>query len=105
MLIAPDHCIEDIEHSFFADMHSWSSNKPGLFRLTRKDSVFYCITIMHPGDGGGLHIYDGFRRLVWPMPSAFTGSFVVNGYCQGGIIVDNGYGRSMGSNISINWRE
>lgn len=105
MLIVPDINIQQVQKAICGDFYTWSSNERGLFRLTDTDAVFYGITLMYPGDGGGLYVYDGERRLVWTMLTTFTGSFVVNGYCKGGIIVDNGYGRSMGANISITWRE
>jgi hypothetical protein len=78
---------------------------PGYWRLTNKDAVVYSIMILNCGAWGFLGIYDGTRRLIWAQPSAFTGSFVIEGFCKDGIIVDNGYGQHMGTNITVNWRE
>jgi hypothetical protein len=79
--------------------------RSGYWRLATKDSVIYSIMILNCGSWGFLGIYDGTRRLIWAQPSTFTGSFVLEGFCKDGIIVDNGFGRRLGTNITVNWKE
>ena len=105
MLLIPDSLIQIVQPFQYGHFHSWTSNVPGAFRLTHNNAVFFAINVLQTGDGGGIEVYDGLRRLIWVMPTAFTGSFTPEGYCENGIIVDNGYGRTMGSNIAVNWRE
>lgn len=79
--------------------------KSGWFRPSRRDAEFYSILITSAGTFGKLWVYDGTGRLLFPMHSTFTGSFVHMAYAEGGIIV-----RLLAENgappvISLNFRE
>lgn len=103
----PDDCIQDIPHVHKGPdgRCSVSIVQPGLWRLTRKDATIYSVQILSCGAWGGLSAYNSHRRMVWHQPSAFTGSFNLIGYCAGGIIFDTGYGKTIATNVTVNWRE
>jgi hypothetical protein len=89
----------DIPGSF-----SVSLTECGIWHISDIDSMLYSMIILNCGSWGGLSIYDGTRRLLWRQPSAFTGSFVLEGYCKGGILIDNGYKQMLPINTTVNWR-
>ena len=75
----------------------------GVFRLARRDCSFYSIMIAGAGTCGQVVVRTGRWRIVWATPSAFTGSFVVDGACEEGLIVEAHMdGRPL---IVVNWRE
>lgn len=78
---------------------------PGLWRIADKDVLWYGISITNCGACGILAVYEGStRRLLWMQPSAFTGSFTMGAGVIGGLIIDNGYRKLVGTDITINWR-
>ena len=76
----------------------------GVFRLSRRDSVFYSVMIAAAGSFGRLGVREAATlRPLWRQPSTFTGSFVVDGFAKGGIIVE-AYMETPPF-ITVSWRE
>jgi len=82
----------------------WHSTEPGTFCLSKAKHVkFYSALIWK--NGGYISVYDGTGRLVWAMPSIFTGSFVVDAYCENGLYVRVGAGPGLCPSNTICWLE
>lgn len=76
--------------------------KDGLFRLSRRDSAVYSVQIISNATWGRARVMNGAGEMLWYQPSVFTGSFWLDGFAKGGILVEV-IGAS--SNYTINWRE
>ena len=62
----------------------WHSTESGLFCLSRAKHVkFYSALVWK--NGGYLSLYDGDGRIIFSMPTVFTGSFLLDGGCSGGL--------------------
>jgi len=61
----------------------WTS---GMFRVARRDCSLYSVEVANCGAWGRLRIFTGTGRIVFDMPSLFTGSFPLEGFCEGGLI-------------------
>lgn len=77
--------VPDVEGSHFRTYQLFDS---GVFRLCREDCVFYSIMIAAAGSFGRLFIRTGTGRPLWAQPSTFTGSFVLDAFSEGGLIVE-----------------
>ena len=75
----------------------------GVFRLSRRDCEFYSIMITSSGSWIAILITDGKGRPLFHQPSAFTGSFVLGGEAEGGLIVH--LHGSDPPQVTINYRE
>ena len=84
-------------------MRCYQLRDSGVFRLARRDCSFYSIMVTMSGTCGQLAVRTGARRLIWMQPSSFTGSFVMDGACEEGLIVE-AYMEGWPS-VTINWRE
>jgi hypothetical protein len=105
LTFGPKYWLKPDEISSNGQMFSYSLPSQGIWHLSKNDSVLYSMIILDCGSWGGLSIYDGTRRLLWKQPSAFTGSFVLEGYCKSGLLIDNGHGQIMPIRTTVNWRE
>lgn len=78
-------------------------DRPGKFRLARRDCELYSVQIINAGDWGRLWAKTGRDRSVFHQPSTFTGSFVLGGGCEDGLIMEL---HSIDTFcVEINWRE
>jgi len=76
---------------------------PGAFRLARRDCELYSVQIVMPGDWGKAWFKTGRGRPIFHMPSTFTGSFVLGGGCEDGLILEL-YALKFIA-FEVNWRE
>ena len=86
--------------SFF---HCFQLVDAGVFRLARRGCVFYSVMIAAGGSFGRLWVRAGNGRPLWGQPSTFTGSFVLNCYAEGGLIVQAEM--STPPFLTVSWRE
>lgn len=84
-------------------MRSISLRRNGLTRICRRDAELYSLQITCGGSAGRLKVTDESGAILFYMPSAFTGSFVIAGSAVGGITVD--MQGSPPSTVTPNWRE
>ncbi len=82
---------------------TYQLNDPGVFRLARRDCVFYSVMIAASGSFGSVVVRTGTGRPIWSQPSSFTGSFVVNGFAEGGLVVEAWM--EARPFVTISWRE
>lgn len=87
-------------------MRSATLEKPGLFRLARRECELYCVQIASAGAWGRAVVMDGDGRELWGMPSTFTGSFVIGGGAEHGLLVHlHCLKPSDALNFTVAWRE
>lgn len=80
--------------------------EPGLYRLARRTCELYCVQIVGSGAWGRAQMLTGAGRPVWEQPSTFTGSFVLGGECEDGLIANlHCLKPSDAINFTISWRE
>ncbi len=84
-------------------MRCYQLKDSGVFRLSRRDCSFYSIMIAMAGTCGQIVLRTGEQRIIWMQPSSFTGSFVLDGFCEGGLMVE-AYMEGWPS-VTVNWRE
>ncbi len=84
-------------------MRSYQLFDAGVFRLSRRDCSFYSVMIAAAGSFGRIVIKDGEGRPLFAQPSTFTGSFVLDAFAKGGLIVEAHM--STAPFLTINWRE
>jgi len=77
---------------------------PGLWRLARRDCELYSVQIVSSGSWGRARVMTGAGRPIWCQPSTFTGSFVLGGAAEGGLIVEL-VSQDVSVNVTINYRE
>ena len=77
----------------------------GKYRLARRHAELYSVQIAAAGAWGRAAVYNGRGRPLWLQPSAFTGSFVIMGGAEGGIVVDLSGSGEIAPMLTINWRE
>ncbi len=82
---------------------SYSLTASGVFRLARRDCAVRSIMIAASGSFGQITLWTGARRKIWSQPSSFTGSFVLDGFCEDGLIVE--VRMASVPSITVNWRE
>ena len=71
--------------------------------LTTKDCVLYSALITNQGSGR-FTVKDGLGNALFTMPSAFTGSFVLEHvFAKGGLSVDVDF--SVSPNLALSWME
>ncbi len=75
----------------------------GVYRLARRDCMFHSIMIAAAGDFGRLAIRDGKLRPLWRQPSTFTGSFCLDAFAEGGLIVEAHLNAQ--PFLTISWKE
>lgn len=78
-------------------------DKPGLYRLARRDCELYSVQIINAGDWGKAWARTGNGRPIWHQPSTFTGSFWLSAGCEEGLLVELLALNSIC--FSFNWRE
>ncbi len=78
-------------------------DEAGAFRLSRRGCVFHSIMIAASGSFGSVLVKTGTGRTIWCQPSTFTGSFVVDGYAEEGLIVEAWMENR--PFVTISWRE
>lgn len=76
----------------------------GLFRISRRDAELYSVQITSAGAWARIRIWNGLGRLIFHQNSTFTGSFVLNGGAEAGIIVGL-EAMDIAPNVMINFRE
>jgi hypothetical protein len=87
-------------------MRMVSLHKSGLYRLARRSSELYSVLIVGQGAWAKARIMTGTGRPVWEMPSAFSGSFLLLGYCEEGIIAHlHAFEQGDSLNFSVQFRE
>jgi hypothetical protein len=79
-------------------------DRPGLWRLARRDCELYSVMIVSSGSWGRARALDGQGRVLWFQPSTFTGSFVLGAGALGGLIIELD-SQDMAANLTINYRE
>ena len=84
-------------------MRSAVLDRPGIYRLARRDCEIYSIQVLNAGDWSRARIMTGRDRAVWYMPSVFTGSFWLSGGLEDGLIAELSAMNFI--ILSINWRE
>lgn len=82
---------------------TYQLNKAGVFRVSRRGCVFKSIMIAASGSFGSVVVKTGTGRIIWCQPSTFTGSFVVGGYAEEGLILE-AWMESVPF-VTISWRE
>lgn len=78
-------------------------DRPGIYRLARRDCELYSIQIVGAGDWGRARALTGRGRPVFSMPSTFTGSFWLSGGLEDGLIMELFALNYM--TFEVNWRE
>lgn len=78
-------------------------DKPGHYRLARRDCELYSVQIINAGDWARARALTGEGRPVWYQPSTFTGSFWLCGGLEGGLIMELDALETVC--FAINWRE
>ncbi len=84
-------------------MRSYQLFDAGVFRLSRRNSSFYSIIIAAAGSFGSITVRDGTHRPLWAQPSSFTGSFAMDAFAEGGLIIE-AYMKTPPL-VTISWRE
>ncbi len=84
-------------------MRSIKIDRPGLWRLARRDCELYSVMIVSSGSWGRARVMDGHRRVLWYQPSTFTGSFTLGAGALGGLIVELS-SADLAANLTINFR-
>ena len=79
-------------------------DKIGLFRLARRSCELYSVQIASAGAWARVNVMNGLGRVIFPMPSPFTGSFWLSGGAEDGLLVEVG-GLDRGPMLIINYRE
>ena len=85
-------------------MRACCLHNDGAFRLSRRDSEVYSVQIASSGSWGRCRLLNGYGRVLWEMPSTFTGSFWLSGGAAGGIIFEMD-SSGVAPVIIVNWRE
>ncbi len=75
----------------------------GVFRLSRRGCVFHSVMIAASGSFGSVFVRTGTGRPLWAQPSTFTGSFVVDGFAEEGLIVEAWMDHR--PFVTVSWRE
>lgn len=86
-------------------MQAVSIGKTGTYRIARRDAELYSVQICSAGAWGSAKIFDAEGNDMWFQPSAFTGSFVINGHAVGGLLARIYSNDSFAPNLTINFRE
>jgi len=76
----------------------------GKFRISRRDAELYSVQIISSGAWAHLDVYNGKGRKIFPMCSAFTGSFWLSAGAEGGLIVCL-LSRTTAPLVMVNFRE
>jgi hypothetical protein len=84
-------------------MRSHVIDRPGRFRLARRDCELYSVQILNAGDWARAKCLAGSGRGIWYQPSTFTGSFWLSAGCEEGLIFEL-FALNCGI-FAINWRE
>ena len=83
---------------------SWHATESGTFRLSSaKDVKLYSVEVWK--NGGHFALFDGNGRVIFAMPSVFTGSFNWQAHSENGLICRVGAGHGMITSMTINWCE
>ena len=85
-------------------MRSVALTEPGLWRLSRRDCEFNSIMITGAGSFGRVAVEDGKGRRLFLQISAFTGSFAIGGFAEGGLSVELA-AESLVPDVTVSWRE
>jgi hypothetical protein len=85
-------------------MRSIRLNSGGLFRLARRSCELYSVMIVSAGAWGRFVLMDAAGRALFMQPSTFTGSFVLNGGADGGLLCEIDC-RDAATFLTVNWRE
>lgn len=101
-LNTPD--IQDVIKERHGNKFEWHSTEPGIFRLSTAKWVNFYSTLVWK-NGGYLSLYDGTGRLIAAWPTLFTGSFVLQGACEGGLYARVGAAAGMAPANTISWME
>jgi hypothetical protein len=78
---------------------------PGVWRVARRDALFYGIEVVHPGAYGRVRVLTGRGEPVFDQPSAFTGSFVLRGGVEDGLLCELASGINRPPLVTISWAE
>ena len=85
-------------------MRAIQLDQVGKFRISRRDAELYSIQIVSAGAWANLRVYNGRGRMLFFMPSTFTGSFWLSAGAEDGIIVAQG-SQTLAPTITVNFRE
>lgn len=77
----------------------------GIFRLARRDAELYSVMVAAAGAWGRAKVMNGRGEPKWMQPSTFTGSFVLNGGCEEGLLVELYGSGNTAPNLTVQWRE
>jgi hypothetical protein len=86
-------------------MRSARLGRNGMFRLSRRTAEFYSVQVKHAGAFGVIRVLNAHDETLWMQPSAFTGSFVLGGEADGGLLVELHGGMDIAPLVNVNWRE
>ncbi len=76
----------------------------GYFRLARRDAELYSVQITCSGAWAHFKLFNGRGRVLFNMPSAFTGSFWLGAGAEDGLIAHL-YSASQAPTLTVNFRE
>ena len=72
--------------------------------MSRRDCEFYSIMITSAGAFGRILVTDGKGRELFSQISTFTGSFVLGGFAEGGLVLEL-FSETLAPEVTMTWRE